>query len=62
MVQGAALVSLTPAAPGADGVVERAELAGVDWVFDRSYSPGSVKIVLAAGKVTSTMPWTSPAA
>jgi hypothetical protein len=32
------------------------------WVFDRSYSPGSVKIVLAAGKVTSTMPWTSPAA
>jgi hypothetical protein len=31
-------------------------------VFDRSYCPGSVKIVLAAGKVTSTMPWTSPAA
>jgi hypothetical protein len=24
------------------------------WVFDRPYSPGSVKIVLAAGKVTST--------
>ena len=31
-------------------------------VLDRSYCAGSVKIVLAAGKVTSTMPWTSPAA
>ena len=30
-------------------------------VFDRSYSSGSVKIVLAAGKVTSTMPWTTAA-
>ena len=32
------------------------------WVLDRSYCAGSVKIVLAAGKVTSTMPCTSPAA
>jgi hypothetical protein len=31
-------------------------------VLDRSYCAGSVKIVLAAGKVTSTMPCTSPAA
>jgi hypothetical protein len=30
-------------------------------VFDKSYSPGSVKIVLAAGNVTSTIPWTAPA-
>ena len=28
----------------------------------RSYSAGSVKIVLAAGNVTSTIPWTIPAA
>ena len=27
----------------------------------RSYSEGSVKMVLAAGKVTSVIPWTSPA-
>ena len=32
------------------------------WPRDRSYEPGLVKIVLAAGKVTSAMPWTSPAA
>ena len=32
------------------------------WLLDRSYSSGSVKIVLAAGNVTRTMPWTSPAA
>jgi hypothetical protein len=32
------------------------------WVLDRAYSPGSVTIVLAAGKVISTTPWTSPAA
>jgi hypothetical protein len=32
------------------------------WVLDRPYALGSVKIVLAAGKVTSTMPCTSPAA
>jgi len=32
------------------------------WVLDMSYCAGSVKIVLAAGKVTSPMPWTSPAA
>ena len=31
-------------------------------VLDRSYCPGSVKIVLAAGKVTSTIPCTAPAA
>jgi hypothetical protein len=31
-------------------------------VFDRSYSSGSVKIVLAAGNVTSTIPWTASAA
>ena len=31
------------------------------WVFDRPYWLGSVKIVLAAGKVTSVMPWISPA-
>ena len=30
-------------------------------VLLRSYSEGSVKIELAAGKVTSVMPWTSPA-
>ncbi len=29
--------------------------------LERSYWPGSVKIVLAAGNVTITMPWTSPA-
>src|SRR5215467_16212662 len=32
------------------------------WVLERSYASGAVKIVLAAGKVTSAMPWTSPAA
>ena len=32
------------------------------WLLERPYSSGSVKIVLAAGKVTSTMPWTAPAA
>jgi hypothetical protein len=26
------------------------------WLLDRSYSSGSVKIVLAAGNVTRTMP------
>ena len=31
------------------------------WVLLRSYSVGSVKIELAAGKVTKVMPWTSPA-
>ena len=31
------------------------------WVLLRSYSVGSVRIVLAAGKVTRVMPWTSPA-
>jgi hypothetical protein len=31
------------------------------WVLLRSYSVGSVKIELAAGKVTKEMPWTSPA-
>ena len=31
-------------------------------VLDRPYSLGLVKIVLAAGKVTSVMPWISPAA
>ena len=31
------------------------------WLLERSYSEGSVKIVLAAGNVTRTMPWTSPA-
>jgi hypothetical protein len=31
-------------------------------VLERSYSDGSVKIVLAAGKVTSTIPCTTPAA
>ena len=31
------------------------------WVLLRSYSVGSVKIVLAAGKVTSVMPCTSAA-
>ena len=30
-------------------------------VLVRSYPAGSVKTVLAAGKVTRTMPWTSPA-
>jgi hypothetical protein len=32
------------------------------WLFDRLYWDGLVKIVLAAGKVTSTIPWTVPAA
>ena len=32
------------------------------WVLDRPYWLGSVKIVLAAGNVTSAMPWMSPAA
>ncbi len=32
------------------------------WLLDRPYWLGSVKIVLAAGKVTRAMPWTSPAA
>jgi hypothetical protein len=32
------------------------------WVPDRSYELRLVKIVLAAGKVTSAMPWTRPAA
>jgi hypothetical protein len=32
------------------------------WVLERSYWVESVKIVLAAGKVTSTMLCTSPAA
>jgi hypothetical protein len=32
------------------------------WVLDRPYWLGSVKIVLAAGKVTRAMPWMSPAA
>ena len=32
------------------------------WVFERSYWFGSVKIVLAAGNVTSTIPCTPPAA
>jgi hypothetical protein len=31
-------------------------------VLERSYSDGSVKIVLAAGKVTSATPWTTAAA
>ena len=31
-------------------------------VLERSYSAGSVKIVLAAGNVTRTMPCTTPAA
>ena len=31
-------------------------------MLDRSYSSDAVKIVPAAGKVTSTMPWTRPAA
>jgi hypothetical protein len=31
-------------------------------VLDRSYSAGSVRIVLAAGKVTSAIPCTTPAA
>jgi hypothetical protein len=31
-------------------------------VLERSYSAGSVKIVLAAGKVTSATPCTTPAA
>ena len=31
-------------------------------VFERSYSDGSVRIVLVAGKVTSAMPCTTPAA
>ena len=30
-------------------------------VFERSYSDGSVRIVLAAGNVTSAIPWTIPA-
>ena len=32
------------------------------WVLDRPYWLGLVKIVLAAGNVTSVMPWMSPAA
>jgi hypothetical protein len=32
------------------------------WLLDRPYWLGLVKIVLAAGKVTRAMPWTSPAA
>jgi hypothetical protein len=32
------------------------------WVLDRPYWLGLVKIVLAAGKVTSAIPCTSPAA
>ena len=32
------------------------------WVLDRPYWLGLVKIVLAAGNVTSVMPWISPAA
>ena len=31
-------------------------------VLERSYSDGSVRMVLAAGKVTSAMPCTTPAA
>jgi hypothetical protein len=31
-------------------------------VLERPYSVGLVKIVLAAGNVTSVMPWISPAA
>jgi hypothetical protein len=31
-------------------------------VLERSYSDGSVRMVLAAGKVTSTIPWTTAAA
>ena len=31
-------------------------------VFERSYSEGSVRMVLAAGNVTSAMPCTTPAA
>src|SRR5215467_5340588 len=31
------------------------------WVLDRPYWLFSVKIVLAAGNVTSTTPWTRPA-
>jgi hypothetical protein len=31
-------------------------------VLERLYCRESVKTVLAAGNVTSTMPWTSPAA
>jgi hypothetical protein len=30
-------------------------------VLEKSYSSGSVKIVLAAGNVTSTTPWTTAA-
>ena len=32
------------------------------WLLDSPYEPADVKMVLAAGKVTRTMPWTRPAA
>src|ERR1700734_815789 len=32
------------------------------WLLDRAYEPRAVKIVLAAGNVTSAMPWTRAAA
>ena len=32
------------------------------WLLDSPYEPADVKMVLAAGNVTRTMPWTRPAA
>ena len=61
---------LVPKRPASPAPRSAAVIAVITWgrkrtpycVFERSYSEGSVRIVLAAGKVTSAMPCTTAAA